>query len=75
MTTNDKMTNREPWGYTNYLQAELSRQGKDVEGFVGQMNNMTDEEIASELGCSVNQARDYKREFNRGEVASQIVVD
>lgn len=75
MTTNDKMMNQEPWGYTNSLQTELARQGKDVESFTSRMGSMTDEEIATELGVSVKQAKDFKREYNRGEVASQIVVD
>lgn len=75
MTTDEKMMKQEPWGYTNYLQTELARQGKDVESFLSQLSGMSDEEIASELGCSLNQARDYKREYNRGQVASQIIVD
>lgn len=73
--TNDQMMKQEPWGYTNYLQTQLASQGKDVESFMSQMGTMTDEEMATELGCSITQARDMKREYTRGQVASQIVVD
>lgn len=67
--------NNVPYGIDNYLQIKLAAKGMDVENFVNRMNSMDDLEIASELDVSLNEARDMKREFQRGMVASQIVVD
>lgn len=66
---------RMPYDINNQLQTLLMEKDMDVENFVQRMGTMSDEEIASEVGVSLQEARDMKREYSRGQYAGQIVVD